>query len=126
MSTKKFGDIIYSPEEATGEAITKVESHTPKIDVPEEIEAGKPVEVKISVGPHPSKVEHSIRWIEVYFYEEGRAFNPILLARTMFAPGYAEPTITFRFTFNKSGVLYALEYCNLHGVWENRKEIKVK
>lgn len=126
MDIKKFGDLIYTPESASGEAISKVETHIPKIEMPEIVKAGEPVEVKISVGPHPSKVEHSIRWIEVYYYQEGRAFNPILLSRVMFAPGYAEPDVTFKFKFNKSGVLYVLEYCNLHGVWEARKEVKVE
>jgi len=126
MSVKKFGDIIYTPEEAAGEAISKVETHTPKIEVPDTVKAGEPVEVRIRVGPHPNTVEHSIRWVEVYYYEEGRAFNPVLLARVMFAPGYTEPDIVFKIAFKKSGVIYALEYCNLHGVWEGRKEIKVE
>ncbi|MEM4946415.1 MAG: desulfoferrodoxin family protein, partial [Archaeoglobaceae archaeon] len=32
---------------------------------------------------------------------------------------------SFKLKLNKSGVLYALAYCNLHGLWENRAEINI-
>lgn len=123
---KKFGEIVYSQEQAPGEAITKVETHTPKIEAPEKVKANEPIKVKIIVGPHPNQVAHSIRSIVLYFYEEGRAFNPIHLATIQLEPEYAEPDLTITIKLKKSGVLYALEYCNLHGVWEGRKEIKVE
>lgn len=122
---KAFGDIIYTPEKASGEAISKVESHTPRIDAPDEVKAGETFEVKISVGPHPNKVEHSIRRIELYFYEEGKAFNPTLVASITLGPEIAEPDVKLKIKLRKSGVLYAIEYCNLHGLWEGRKEIRV-
>lgn len=122
---KKFGDIIYTPETASGEAISKVETHTPKVVAPDTVKVNEPFEVKITVGPHPNKVEHSIRSISVYFYEEGRPFNPILLANVDLAPVYAEPDITLKVRVSKSGTLYVVEYCNLHGLWEARKEIEV-
>jgi superoxide reductase len=123
---KKFGDLIYTPETAKGEAITKAESHTPKIEAPEKVKAGEPFEVSISVGPHPNKVDHSIRRIEVYFSEEGRNFNPILLASVDLAPEYAEPKLRLTLNLKRSGTLYVLGYCNLHGLWEARKEIKIE
>ena len=123
---KKFGDLIYSQEEAPEQAISKAETHTPKIEAPDKVRAGEPFKVTIKVGPHPNTVQHSIRWIEVYFYEEGRAFNPITLAKIILEPEYAEPDITLTLKLKKSGVLYALEYCNLHGIWEARKEITVE
>ncbi len=123
---ENFGSLIYSPETAKGEAITKIESHTPKIEAPASVKAGEEFSVKISVGPHPNKVEHSIRKIELYFYEEERGFNPILLGCFEFAPEYTQPEITIKLKLKKSGVLYAIAYCNLHGLWEGRKEIKVE
>lgn len=122
---KKYGELIYSPETATGEAITKVESHTPKIEAPEKVSKGETFMVKISVGPHPNTPEHSIREITVYLYEEGRKFNPILLSRVRFAPGIVEPEITLKMKLEKPGVIYAIAYCNLHGLWEGRKRIDV-
>ena len=123
---KKLGDLIYSPEVAAGEAVSKVETHTPKIEAPDEVKAGEPFYIKIKVGPHPNTLQHSIRWIEVYFEEEGRAFNPIMLSRIHLEPELVEPEVTLKLVLKKSGVIYALEYCNLHGVWEGRKAITVK
>jgi len=122
---KAFRELIYSPESASGEAAGKVESHTPKIDSPETVKADEVFEVRVSVGPHPNLVEHSIRKIEVYFYEEGRAFNPVKLAEFDFTPVYSEPDVRLKLKLKKSGAIYALGYCNLHGVWEGRREIKV-
>jgi superoxide reductase len=122
---KNFGDLIYTPESASGEAISKVESHTPKIEAPGTVKADQPFEVKVTVGPHPNTVEHSIRRIEVYFYEEGRPFNPVLLGVTNLAPVYADPAIKLTMKVKKSGTIHAVEYCNLHGLWEGKKEIKV-
>ncbi len=126
INMKRFGELIYTPETASGEAISKVETHTPKIEAPDKVKAGEVFKVKVSIGPHPNKVEHSIRWLELYFAEEGRAFNPILLGRVFWTPGYAEPVVEFNIKLSKSGVLYAIAYCNLHGLWESRKEIKVE
>ncbi len=122
----KFTELIYSQETASGEAISKVETHTPRIEVPDEIKAGEPFTVKISVGPHPNTLEHSIRKVEVYFEEEGRAFNPVHVATFELEPGLAEPEIYLKIKVRKSGTLFAIGYCNLHGLWEGRKEIKVK
>ncbi len=123
---RKFGELIYTPETASGEAISKVESHTPKIEAPDKVRAGEPFTVKITVGPHPNTVEHSIREIHLYFYEEGRAFNPVHIGSARFAPEYMEPQLVVTLRLKKSGTLYALAYCNLHGVWEARKEIIVE
>jgi len=124
--TDKFGDLIYTPEEASGEAISKVESHTPKISAPDKVKAGEPFTVEISVGPHPNTVQHSIRYIEIFFKEEGRIFNPITVAKIELTPEYAEPNVTLTLKLKKSGILYAVEYCNLHGLWEARKNIAVE
>jgi len=122
---KSLGDLIYTPNKASGEAITKVESHTPKIEAPDEVKSGEPFEIRITVGPHPNTVQHSIRWIEVYLYEEGRGFNPIHVTKITLEPEYAEPDVKIKIKLKKNSVIYALQYCNLHGVWEGRKEIKV-
>ncbi len=123
---KRFGELIYTPEAVSGEAVSKVESHTPKIEAPNTVKADEPFTVRINVGPHPNTVEHSIRKIEVYLYEEGRKFNPILVASIDLTPVYSEPKVELTLKIKKNSVIYALGYCNLHGVWESRKEIKVE
>ena len=120
-----FGKLIYAPETASGEAISKVESHTPKIEAPESVKIGQLFQLDVKVGPHPNTVEHSIRRIDVYFSEEGRSFNPVHLATTDLTPVYTEPNAKIRLKLNKSGTVYAVGYCNLHGLWEGRKQIKV-
>ncbi len=126
MMTENLGEIIYSPEKASGEAITKIESHTPKIEAPEKVKKGESFKIKISVGPHPNTVQHSIRWIQVYFSEDGRAFNPIHIVSATFEPEYTEPVVELVLKLNKSGTLYALAYCNLHGLWESKYRIEVE
>ncbi|HIP85064.1 MAG TPA: desulfoferrodoxin [Pyrodictium sp.] len=117
---------FYSEETAPEQVKGKAETHEPKIEVPEKVIAGQPFTVRIRVGPHPNTDSHSIRWIEVFFYEEGRTFNPIHIASIQLAPTIAEPDITLTVKVGKSGVLYVLAYCNLHGVWEAKAKITVE
>ena len=121
-----FGKLIYTPEKASGEAVSKIESHTPKIEAPDIVKKGKLFELKVAVGPHLNTVQHSIRKIEVYYYEKERAFNPIHLATIRLTPEYAEPNVKLVLNLKKSGIMYVIAYCNLHGLWESRKEIKVE
>ncbi|ALL00084.1 putative desulfoferrodoxin [Pyrodictium delaneyi] len=122
---KPFGELIYTPE-TTGPAASKAETHAPKIEAPDTVKKGEPFKITIKVGPHPNQVQHSIRRIEIWFSEEGRAFNPIHIATIDLEPVYAEPEITITIRLEKSGTLYVLSYCNLHGVWETHKDVKVE
>jgi superoxide reductase len=122
---RKFGEVIYTPEVEDRLAISKRENHTPRIESPREVKAGEAFNVRIYIHGHPNTVQHSFRWIELFFYEEGREFNPVFIARVELTPEISEQEATIKLKLSKSGVLYALAYCNLHGVWENRVEIKV-
>jgi len=121
-----FGDLVYTPEKARGEAAAKVESHTPRIQAPERVRANEPFEVEIEIGPHPNTTEHSIRRIEVYLQEENRTYNPILIASVDLTPVYSEPKLTLTLRMGNGGILHAIGYCNLHGLWEARKKIAVE
>jgi superoxide reductase len=123
---KHLGEMINTFDAAAGEALGKRESHTPRIEAPKAVGADEPFELKVSVQNHPNKAEHSIRWIEVYFREEGRAFNPIMLARMEFTPVYSEPEAKLKVKLFKSGSIMALEYCNVHGLWSAKEDIKVE
>ena len=116
----RFGDLIY------GEGDEKAQTHMPKIECPDVVKAGEPYEVRVYVEGHPSKVEHSIRYIELYFYEEGRMFNPVKIAKAVFTAEYANPEVKLSLNLKKSGTLFALAYCNIHGLWENSKEVRVE
>ncbi len=102
----------------------KAKNHKPIIECPDSVKAGEEFEVRVYVSGHPNKVEHSIRWIEVYFEEDGRDFNPIMLSRSAFSE-YVNPNVTLKVKLNRSGKIIALAYCNKHGLWENKREISV-
>jgi len=106
----------------------KQEKHTPVI------------KITVSVGreiPHPNTTAHHISWIEVYFLPDGEKF-PYEIGRFEFtahgasAQGpdtssiYTVPEVTVTFKTEKSGTILAASYCNIHGLWENSKELKVE
>ena len=126
MKIEDLGAAIYTYDLAAGEALGKREGHTPKIEAPAKAKPDEAVTIRVSVGPHPNTMEHSIRWITVFFHEEGRAFNPMTIAKVSFNAPTTEPEITLKVKFQKSGVIHALEYCNLHGFWSEKKEITIE
>jgi superoxide reductase len=126
MTAQKIGDLIYTFDGAAGEALGKRESHTPKIEAPAQVKPDDIFELKVTVGPHPNTVEHSIRWIMVVFEEEGRAFNPVFLGKVSLNPVTSQPEIVLKVRLAKGGVIHAVEYCNLHGLWAGKKEISVR
>lgn len=118
----------------------KTEKHVPVIDILEEVFSGEGVKVCVCIGkevPHPNKTEHHIRWIDLYFHPDGEKF-PIHIGRAEFhahgasAKGpdtsgvYTCPWAIFCFRPQKSGRIIASSYCNIHGLWENCKELNVK
>lgn len=118
----------------------KKEKHVPVIEVKETVKPGVPIAVSLSVGeevPHPHTVEHHIRWIKLFFQPEGEKFTVHLGSFQFEAHGESvkgsgegsaicEPTVTTSITLKKSGVLMALSYCNIHGLWEGSLPVEIK
>jgi superoxide reductase len=117
----------------------KMEKHVPVIESPDTIKKGDVCRITVTVGkevPHPNKTEHHIRWISVYFQPEGDKF-PYQIGKVEFtahgesAKGpdtstiYTHPAVVLNLKTEKSGMIYASSYCNIHGLWQNAKEIKV-
>jgi len=117
----------------------KQEKHVPVIEVPDKVKKQESLKVTVSVGkeiPHPNTTEHHIRWIEVYFLAKGEKF-PYQIARFEFnahgestqAPNtstiYTQPEVVCSFKTDKSGTLFASSYCNIHGLWQGSRELKV-
>jgi len=117
----------------------KAEKHVPAIDAPDSAVAGSELEITVTVGKeiaHPNTTEHFIAWIDVYFQPEGSKF-PYQLARTEFAAHgasaegpntstvYALPSVKIKVKTEKPGTIFATSYCNIHGLWESSKELKV-
>lgn len=112
---RNLSDLIYTSENLSPEIKPKGEYHLPKIEVPDSAKSGEPIKVRVIVGPHPNTPEHYIRGIEIYFSEDGRSFNQILIASADLTPQYPGPDITFTIKLSKSGVLY--NYRVLHLTW---------
>jgi superoxide reductase len=117
----------------------KGEKHVPAIEAPEKAAAGEAFEVKACVGKeiaHPNTSAHYIKWIKLCFVPEGGKFA-IEIANFSFdahadttdaaKPGHAiaEPFASAKVKLATSGTLIAQSYCNIHGLWENSKPIKI-
>lgn len=111
----------------------KGEKHVPAITVAEEVTAGENFDINVCIGkeiPHPNELEHHIVWVKAFFQPEGAKF-PIEIGYSSFgAHGesdvFTAPDVTFKFRTDKPGTIYSMSYCNIHGLWEDSKEIKVK
>jgi superoxide reductase len=117
----------------------KAEKHVPVIEAPDAVRKNELLQISVVVGkevPHPNKTEHHIRWVAVYFRPEGERY-PCQLSRVEFASHgestkgpdtsgiYTEPRVTVQFKTEKPGTIYASSFCNIHGLWESRKELQV-
>jgi superoxide reductase len=118
----------------------KSEKHVPVIECAEEVKANEVFDVKVTLGKevaHPNTTEHHIRWIQLFFKPEGDKFtyevgNFEFTAHGESADGpnkgpvYANHSVTATMKVSKAGTLYATSLCNIHGLWENSKSLKVK
>ncbi len=118
----------------------KTEKHVPVIDCQEKVKKGEVFKVLVTVGKeiaHPNKTEHHIRWIEVYFQPQGEKF-PFQIAKAEFtAHGespqgpdtssvYTHHEASVSFKTDKPGTIFASSYCNIHGLWQNSREVKIE
>ena len=117
----------------------KKEKHAPAIECPDKVKAGEFFEVKVGLGKevaHPNTTEHHIRWVTLYFHPEGDKF-PYEVGHFQFnahgesakgpneGPVYTHHQVTASLKTDTPGTLHALSLCNIHGLWENSKEIAV-
>ncbi len=117
----------------------KSEKHAPVIECPDEVKAGEVFMVTASVGkeiPHPNTVEHHINLITLYFLADGEK-NPHLVGHFEFSahgestaganqgPVYTQPAVTAAVKIMTSGVFYAVSVCNIHGLWEGSKAVRI-
>lgn len=117
----------------------KQEKHVPVIEAPDKAKKGELARITVSVGkniPHPNTTEHHIRWIEVYFLADGEKF-PYQTGRFEFSSHgestqgqntstiYSHPEITCSIKTDKPGMIFALSFCNIHGLWQGTKKLEV-
>ncbi|MBN1900690.1 class II SORL domain-containing protein [Candidatus Sumerlaeota bacterium] len=99
------------------------EKHVPVIEIDKD-SSEEPNIVRVIVGkevPHPNTVEHHIVWIELYGVKKGG--QVICLGRVDLAPVYSKPDVRFFVPVSEFSSFHALEYCNIHGVWESALEV---
>jgi superoxide reductase len=117
----------------------KSEKHVPVIECPDSVEKDKSLLVKVAVGkevPHPNTTEHHISYITLFFQPEGENFihqvghfefsaHGASTKGANEGPVYTDHSVSASCKLKKSGTLHALSYCNIHGLWESSKEIRV-
>lgn len=117
----------------------KNEKHVPVITCDNEVAEDQMFDVEVSIGKeiaHPNTTEHHIKWIQVFFKAQGDV-NAYQVGNFEFAahgegakpnegPVYTNHSAVFKMKITKPGTLYATSFCNIHGIWESSKEIKIK
>ncbi len=105
---------VAKPEEKT----TLEKKHAPVIEAPDKVKSGEPFEVTITVGEivHPMGATHYIQMVQLYVGNEPAG-------RVDFSHQFNEPRASFTLKTDKPVTLVVREYCNLHGLWESRKQI---
>ena len=129
---KKIGELVQ-------EADWTKEKHVPVIDCEDTIKADELLKVTITIGKeigHPNTTEHHISWISLYFQPEGEKF-PCQIGRYEFnahgasAQGpntgstHTHHSVTTWLKTSKSGTLFAVSMCNIHGLWESEKRVEL-
>lgn len=117
----------------------KEEKHVPVVEVSGPAKKDEPVKLNVSVGKqiaHPNTTEHHIEWLALYFLPEGGKFLNLVGRFEFPAHGasaegpntstiYSQPEGSCSLTTGKSGTLYAVSSCNIHGLWTSSSELKV-
>jgi superoxide reductase len=121
------------------EADWKTEKHVPVIECPDQVKADQVFAVKATLGKevaHPNTTEHHIRWISLYFHPADEKFTYQVGHYEFSAHGesvqgankgpvYTHHEATTSLKISKPGTLFALALCNIHGLWQSAKEIKI-
>ena len=117
----------------------KKEKHAPVIECPDEVKVGEVLHITASIGKeiaHPNTTEHHINYITLFFLADGEK-NPHQIGQYEFTahgesttgpnqgPVYTQPEVTTTVKLTVSGTLLAVSLCNIHGLWESSKAIRV-
>jgi superoxide reductase len=128
----KLGDRVQSAD-------WKTEKHVPVIECPDVVVADEIFQVVVGLGKevaHPNTTEHHIRWIQLFFHPEGDKSSYQIgnyefcahgesVAGANEGPAYTHHSISTYLKVNKPGTIHALALCNIHGLWESSKDIKL-
>jgi superoxide reductase len=118
----------------------KTEKHVPVIDCPDTFKKAETICLTVAVGkeiPHPNTSAHHIEWIDLYFLPEGEKFSYQIGRFECSAHGasiqgpdtstlYTNPSASVEFKTDKPGTVMAASYCNIHGLWQYSKKIRLQ
>ncbi len=93
------------------------EKHVPVIELVTCEECGENA-VKVTVGKevsHPNTIEHHIKWVALFGVKNGTAVH---IATFDLGPAFGVPTVVAHVNKEEFSELIAVEYCNIHGLWE--------
>ncbi len=127
-----FGELLQSAD-------WKKEKHVPVIECADVVKADEYFDVTVSLGKevaHPNTTEHHISYITVFFKPVAGKY-PHQVGHFEFSahgesvsgpnqgPVYTFHGVTTKVKTSEPGTLYAVAFCNIHGLWEASKEIKI-
>ena len=98
--------------------------HWPRIECPDIVEASKPFEVRINIGAvmdHPRELAHFIEWITL-----GRDDSNMVMCEEVMQPKFTMPRTSFWISLDRSTTLVVRMSRNLHGIWENKKQVYIR
>lgn len=133
------GNVAETLKDLLQSADWKAEKHVPVITAPDTVKKGELFKATVTVGKevsHPNITQHHIRWISMYFHAEGEKFpyqigNFEFTAHGESAQGpdtsgvYAHHEVSASMRTDRPGTLYAMSYCNIHGLWQYSREVKL-
>ena len=93
------------------------EKHVPVIELVSCEECGENA-IKVTVGKevaHPNTIEHHIKWVALFGVKNGVAVH---IATFDLGPTFGSPTVVAHVNMEGLSELIAVEYCNIHGLWE--------
>lgn len=116
------------------------EKHVPLIECPDTVPVNELFEVKVSLGKeiaHPNTTDHHIRWIRIYFKPRDGKFIHDVAAFEFNSHGESVdgpdqgPVYTHHagvtwLKIMEPGTIFALAYCNIHGLWESTRDVHVQ
>jgi superoxide reductase len=118
----------------------KTEKHVPVIDCPDTVRADEMFQATVTLGKevaHPNTTEHHIVWMKLCYKPDGGKYV-YEVAQTNFGahgasveganqgPVYTHHQMTVQLKIHKPGMLYSTAWCNIHGLWQYAKEIKIQ
>ena len=118
----------------------KSEKHVPVIECPQAVAKDQFFQVKVTLGKevaHPNTTEHHIAWIALYFQPASEKFTHEVGHCKLSShgesakganqgPAHTHHEVVMTLKVQEAGQLFALAYCNIHGLWQGSQELKLK